>query len=90
MSFQDKYGITSIPQRERGAVDVFDISWDQDDENSPKLPVFLMVPDKNSEYHEHIELTRRGAMVLREWLEDYLRETSRFNLDKVNPERIKW
>jgi hypothetical protein len=76
MSYKDRYGITKIVDDKS---DNLSVSWDYDsnkDDLTQRRPVFLYTPwMDNTDDHYHIELTRNQAIVLRDWLNDYLEET---------------
>ena len=74
MSFQDRYGSTKIVNRK---LDNLSISFDcgtrrfRTDEVGA---VFLYTPDMtNTSDHYHIEIKREEAIILKEWLELFLK-----------------
>lgn len=74
MAYADKYGITKII---RGNRDNLSISWDYEtdpDDTKQRRPILLYTPNmENTSEHFHIELTRKQARALSEWLIDYLK-----------------
>lgn len=83
MSYKNKYGITNITswtsKKYSKRFGVLDISWDftkDPNKKHQKYPVFLYTPDmQNTKNHYHIPLSRSQAKKLRNWLNDYLRNT---------------
>jgi hypothetical protein len=70
MSYKSKHGITKIKKGKRYNLDV---SLDYDIDENKKYPVLLFTPnfeDKNE--HFHIDLSRKEAKILSEWLNEYL------------------
>ena len=53
------------------------ISWDYDgdiyDKNN-RTAVLLWIPDTKKHDHEHIEMNREQAQILKEWLDEYLKD----------------
>lgn len=81
--YKDRYGVTNI---RKGRRDNLSISWDNfvnaaknfalPKFKKNRIPVFLYTPDmENTREHFHIELNKRQARVLRDWLNDYLKDT---------------
>lgn len=77
MSYKDRFGVTTIRDNK---IDHLRISWDCDypetDPSEKRHPVFLFVPDYDQEDHWHIELTRQEALELRNWLNDYIKDSA--------------
>lgn len=75
MSFQDRYGITTIVNRR---IDNLSISFDCGTRRfrADEVGVVLFfTPDMNTKgEHYHIEIKRDEAIVLKEWLELFLTE----------------
>lgn len=73
MAYKNKFGITKIITSKRNNLD---ISWDCDDLKSKnRKPVFLFTPNMdNIINHFHIELSKKQAVKLRDWLADYLKD----------------
>lgn len=82
MAYKDRYGSTIIRPQTR---DNLSIGWDNFKNSSknfdkPKyaknrVPVLLFTPDMNdTNNHYHIELNKNNAKVLRDWLNDYLKD----------------
>lgn len=73
MAYKDRYGSTDI---RTGRIDNLSIGWDYEDnpeDVKQRKPVFLFTPDmKDTNTHYHIELDRRQARKLRDWLTSYL------------------
>ena len=72
MAYKDRFGGTDICD---GSVYNFSIGWDYNDNPSDekqRYPVFLFIPDMEDPDHYHIELNRKQARILRDWLNDYL------------------
>lgn len=83
MSYKKPFGITEIRKQE-DKVDCLSVSWDYRDDpedKSQRKPVFLYTPhmddlDKGGcPHHYHIELTREQALILKDWLVDYIEDT---------------
>lgn len=82
MGYKDqRYGITKIIGK---VFDNLQISWDADVvdvENVKKhrrYPVLLYTPDmNNTNEHFHVMLTRNQATKLRDWLDDFLKDTKK-------------
>lgn len=75
MAYKDKYGITKIL---KGKYSNLSISWDYDDNEDDKKqrrPILLFVPNMDDSEHFHIELSRKQATALNDWLTDYLKDT---------------
>lgn len=72
---KNEYGILVVRDSK---VNNLQISWDfdvLDDYEKSKYPVFLFTPDmENTQKHYHIELSRKEAKQLRNWLNDYLED----------------
>lgn len=75
MAYKNKFGITKIISSKRKNLD---ISWDCEEDPKDKKqrkPVFLFTPDMdNTINHFHIELDKKQAVKLRDWLNDYLKD----------------
>lgn len=86
MAYTDRYGSTTL---RKDKIDHLSIAWDYDDDESDKFqrfPVFLFTPDMdNTNNHFHIPLNREQALVLRFWLEDFLKETGPIDFDDADP-----
>lgn len=80
MAYKDRYGSTELRNTK---LDNFSIGWDNMvDKNVENLrnriPVFLFTPNMDdTNDHHHIMLTRHQARKLRDWLDDYLRDTQK-------------
>lgn len=83
MAYKDRYGITKIRNSKH---DNLSIGWDNF-KNSAKnfadpkfkknrVPVFLYTPSmEETDTHYHIELNKKQARELRDWLNEYLKDT---------------
>ena len=74
MNIRDDYGITEIEQT---GVEEFDISWDTEhrEKADGKLEEFRSAATFFVRFggdHKHIQLSRKGAETLRDWLNAYL------------------
>ena len=68
MSYKDRFGITEI----KDSREILSINYEE--ENQQKYPVLLYVPNKEEFTHYHIELSRKEASLLKDWLEDFLKD----------------
>lgn len=73
--YKNRYGITKI---RKGKFDNLMISWDSESDENDKdtrYPVFLYTPNMNDKMdHYHIELNKKQAEKLRDWLTCYLED----------------
>lgn len=75
MSYKDRYGSTPINDSKS---DNLTIHWDYDynaDNIKERFPVLFYTPwmdDTNNHYH--IKLSKEQAKVMKEWLDEYLKE----------------
>lgn len=87
MAYKDRFGATVI---KKGRHNNFQVSWDYDDDIADikqRVAVFLFTPDmKNKINHEHIALTDKEAIVLRDWLNEFIKEKERAKKRKRPPE----
>jgi hypothetical protein len=65
MSYKDKWGITRI--RTTITREKLSLSVDEDG-----TPVLLVVPHIADNKHHHFELTYKGAVAMRDWLNEWL------------------
>ncbi len=83
MSYKDRYGSTKLRDTK---LDNLSIGWDNfvnssENFDKPKyaknrIPVFLFTPNmEDTNEHHHIMLNKKQAKVLRDWLNDYLKDT---------------
>lgn len=74
MSFQDRYGSTSIVNRKLDNLSVsFDCGTRRFSVNEVGV-VLLFTPDmSNTSEHFHIEIKREEAIILKEWLDLFLK-----------------
>jgi len=68
--YKDRYGITVV--RDDDIIDRLSISRDNHGEGH--IAVLLHIPEVSEHDHSHIELNREQATVLRDWLDDYLKD----------------
>ncbi len=66
--YSDKFGITEIREEK---IDRLSISIDIMDE---PVAVFLHIPHIDHHEHSHIELNKKQAIVLRDWLNSFLED----------------
>jgi hypothetical protein len=75
MSYKDRYGSTVINNEK---IDNLQINWDYDDDAEDikqRFPVLLYTPwMEDTKNHFHISLNKEQAKVMKEWLEEYLKE----------------
>lgn len=91
MAYKDKHGITDIISEKKqglalslswdneGAMLIADEDEQfikNPDWPGPKFPVILFTPNMDDpSRHHHIELTREQASLLRDWMDEYLKDT---------------
>lgn len=88
MAYKDRYGSTIIRGDRRDNVS---IGWDYDDDEADKSQRYasiLYIPDTQDSEHSHINLTREQALVLRNWLIDFLNDTG--PVDFQHEENCAW
>lgn len=75
MAYEDKHGITQIRNDKHDNLSISrDTDVDEDDKEFP-VAVFLYTPDMdNTVNHEHITMTVTEAEVLRDWLDQFIKE----------------
>lgn len=74
MSYKDRYGVTRIKDERFDHLDISWDYWDNEHDLSQRKCMLLYIPDTTAENHNHIELDREQATVLRDWLTNYLED----------------
>lgn len=85
--YKDRYGITVV--RDDKVRDRLSIS--RDDHGEGPIVVLLHIPEVAEHEHSHIELNKEQATVLRDWLDEYLKDDleTRLASDVTNTKILK-
>lgn len=73
--FRDRFGITKLPaqfRREKLSISFDNVEGVSDPKQGGTQAVILYAPDANGSDHDHIFLTDKAVVQLRDWLNAYI------------------